>query len=56
VKYDSLLPSSSGFDEDEREVLLDLQNATLVADSISIPAIDESRLVEKLTNDKCYYI
>jgi hypothetical protein len=50
------MPPGSGFDEDERQLQLDLQNATLVADSTSTPALDEPQLVERLTNDKWYHI
>ena len=35
---------------------LDLQNAALVADSLSTPALDGSRLVERLTNDNRFHI
>lgn len=56
VEYDSLLPPGSGFDEHERQLQLDLQNATLVADSTSTPALNESQLVERLTNDKWYHV
>ena len=56
VEFDSPLPTDSGFNEDERQVQLDLQNAALVADSLSDPALDGSRLVERLTNDNRFHI
>ncbi|KAE9377605.1 hypothetical protein N431DRAFT_434782 [Stipitochalara longipes BDJ] len=56
VAFDSSLPAGSGFNEDERQLQLDLQNATLVVDSISTPALDESRLVERLTNNDWFHI
>jgi hypothetical protein len=56
VEFDSPLPTGSGFNEDERQLQLDLQNTTLVADSTSTPALDESRLVERLTNDDWFHI
>jgi hypothetical protein len=56
VNFDSLLPPGSGFDEQERQLQLDLQNPILVADSTSTPSLDESQLVERLTNNKWYHI
>lgn len=50
------MPGGSPFNEDERQLQLDLQNATLVADSILTPALDESRLVERLTNVNWFHI
>jgi len=56
VEFDSLVPGGSPFNEDERQLQLDLQNATLVADSTSTPALDASRLVERLTNIDWFHI
>lgn len=56
VEFDSPLPTGFGFNEDKRQLLLDLQNAILVADSISTPALDETRLVERLTNNDWFHI
>lgn len=56
VEFDSLVPGGSPFNEDERQLQLDLQNATLVADSTSTPALDESRLIERLTNTDWFHI
>lgn len=56
VDFDSLLPPGSGLDERELQLQLDLQNATLVADSVSTSVLDECKLVERLTNDKWYHI
>jgi len=50
------MPVGAGFNLFERQLQLDLQNATLVADSTSIPALDESNLLERLTNDKWFHI
>jgi hypothetical protein len=56
VEFDSLLPGGSPFNEDERQLQLDLQNATLVTDSTSTPALDESMLIERLTNIDWFHI
>jgi hypothetical protein len=50
------MPVGAGFNLFERQLQLDLQNATLVADSISTPVLDESKLVERLANDKWFHI
>lgn len=56
VEFDSPLPTGPRFNEDEHQLQLDLQNATLVADSMLTPALDGSRLVERLTNDDWFHI
>lgn len=54
-EFDGLLPTSSGSNEHERQLQTDLQNATLVADSTLRPALDESSLVKRLTNDAWFH-
>lgn len=44
------------WNEDQRQLQLDLQNASLVADSTSEATLDESWLVEKLSNDQHFHI
>lgn len=56
VEVDSLLPAGSRYSEDGHQLQLDLQNATVVVDSIPTPVLDESRLVERLASDRWFHI
>ena len=59
AKFDSWPPGSAINEDDHQlrlQLRLDLQNATLVADSTSTPTLDEPKLVERLTNDKWFHI
>lgn len=49
-------PVPVGWHEDERQLQLDFQNATLEVDSTSPAALDASSLVEKLANDQRFHI
>lgn len=49
------MPTNAKLNEEDRQLQLDLQNAILVADSISTPALDEVKLVERLTNDQWFH-
>ena len=42
--------------EDERQLQLDFQNATLEADSTSLAALDASSLVENLSDDQRFHV
>ena len=56
VVFDNMMPGGSPFNEDERQLQLDLQNATLVTDSTSTPALDESSFVESLKKFNLFHI
>ena len=54
AEFDRSVPV--GWNEDNRQLQLDLQNATLVADSTSGVALDESWLVAELSNDQRFHV
>ncbi|KAH8900560.1 hypothetical protein GQ53DRAFT_835549 [Thozetella sp. PMI_491] len=49
-------PAPLGWHEDERQLQLDIQNATLVADSTSQAALDAESLVDDLSNDQQFHV
>jgi len=56
VDLDSLVPGGSPFNEDERQLQLDMQNAIQVADTASTPALDVGKLVERITKADLFHI
>ncbi|PVH83797.1 hypothetical protein DL98DRAFT_569521 [Cadophora sp. DSE1049] len=56
VDLDSLVPGGSPFNEDERQLRLDMQNAIQVASSASIPTPDVGKLVERPNKAELFHI
>ena len=56
AEFPSLLSASFGFNENERQLQLDLQNANLVADLCSTPPLDASLLIKRLSNNDWFHI
>ncbi|KAG4444295.1 hypothetical protein IFR05_000270 [Cadophora sp. M221] len=56
VDFDSLVPGGSPFNEDERQLQLDMQNAIQVFDTTFTPGPDVGKLVERLSKADLFHI